>query len=125
MFADGDYVPLAAEGAQAAHVVAFARRHGDEVLLAVTGRLFAGLGCPPGVLPVGDAWQDTALALQGSGLRHGRYRDVLTGRVVVVTDERLALAAVLAVLPFALLHGPVDAAADSTREATAHDGGRL
>jgi (1->4)-alpha-D-glucan 1-alpha-D-glucosylmutase len=124
LFADGDYVPLAAEGAQAAHVVAFARRHGDEVLLAVTGRLFAGLGCPPGVLPVGDAWQDTALALQGSGLRHGRYRDVLTGRVVVVTDERLALAAVLAVLPFALLHGPVDGEAGGAAD-SAHDGGRL
>ena len=40
---DGDYSGLSASGARAAHVLAFARRHGRHVLVTIAGRLFAQL----------------------------------------------------------------------------------
>ncbi|MCX8115929.1 MAG: malto-oligosyltrehalose synthase, partial [Burkholderiaceae bacterium] len=64
LFEHGEYVPLAATGAKAAHVVAFARRHGDEIAIARAGRLFARLGAAVGELPLGEAvWGDTAVDL--------------------------------------------------------------
>ncbi|MEW5878998.1 MAG: malto-oligosyltrehalose synthase [Pseudomonadota bacterium] len=64
LFEQGEYVPLEATGAKAAHVVAFARRHGDEVAIVIAGRLFARLGAAVGELPVGEAvWGDTAVDL--------------------------------------------------------------
>src|SRR5262249_48355999 len=57
-----EYEPLTADGARAAHVVAYLR--GGDVLV-VAPRL---------VLGVGDDWQDTALTVPG-----GRWQDVLTG----------------------------------------------
>ncbi|HEX4883377.1 MAG TPA: malto-oligosyltrehalose synthase, partial [Casimicrobiaceae bacterium] len=36
----GDYVPLDTHGTHARHVLAFARRHGDETMIVVAGRLF-------------------------------------------------------------------------------------
>jgi (1->4)-alpha-D-glucan 1-alpha-D-glucosylmutase len=61
---DPVYVPLAAHGSKARHVVAFARR--DTVV--VVPRLVIGLG---------DDWQSTALALPP-----GRWRDVVTDTTV-------------------------------------------
>ena len=64
LFEHGEYVPLEATGEKAAHVVAFARRHGDEIAIAIAGRLFAGLGAAVGELPLGEAvWGDTAVDL--------------------------------------------------------------
>jgi (1->4)-alpha-D-glucan 1-alpha-D-glucosylmutase len=68
LFARGEYVPLAASGARGEHVVAFARRLGDVGLIAVAGRLWASLGLPPGMPPLGkDLWQDTAVDLAPLG----------------------------------------------------------
>jgi (1->4)-alpha-D-glucan 1-alpha-D-glucosylmutase len=70
LFALGSYEPLEAKGARSAHVVAFARRHGPDVLVTIVPRLVAGLERDP-------AWGDTSLDLPtmpaGSVLR-----DVLT-----------------------------------------------
>jgi (1->4)-alpha-D-glucan 1-alpha-D-glucosylmutase len=44
LFRDGDYRALKTGGRHADHVVAFARRHAGATLVAVAGRLFAGLG---------------------------------------------------------------------------------
>ncbi|GAB4479516.1 MAG: hypothetical protein OHK0044_27090 [Burkholderiaceae bacterium] len=68
LFEHGEYVALAATGAKAAHVVAFARRLGDEVAIVIAGRLFAGLGAAVGELPLGAAvWGDTAVDLSPLG----------------------------------------------------------
>ena len=59
LFRDGDYLALKTAGAQGDHVVAFARRHAGTTLVAIAGRLWAGLGVEPGRLPLGDAvWGD-------------------------------------------------------------------
>jgi (1->4)-alpha-D-glucan 1-alpha-D-glucosylmutase len=43
IFATGDYRPLPARGAHAAHVIAFARSHGKEAIVVAVGRHFAPL----------------------------------------------------------------------------------
>ncbi len=43
LFSEGSYEPLAVEGPLSRHVVAFARRHEDQVLVVVAGRLFVDL----------------------------------------------------------------------------------
>src|SRR5205085_968512 len=81
LFAEGDYMPVAAHGARAEHVCAFARRHAGTAVLVVAPRLMARLalaaeadgkpapdGLPPVRLPVGEAiWRDTTLALPEGG----------------------------------------------------------
>jgi (1->4)-alpha-D-glucan 1-alpha-D-glucosylmutase len=107
LFARGNYVPVAVTGMHARHVLAYARRLGEDGLIAVSGRFFASLGTEAGVAPVGgDVWSDTALELPfvtpGT-----RLTDELTGEVKEATTTGLGLAAAFARLPFALFsYGP-------------------
>jgi (1->4)-alpha-D-glucan 1-alpha-D-glucosylmutase len=101
LFADDDYRSLAARGARAKHVVAFARTHGRDGVLVVAGRLFASLGLDTGELPLGGAvWADTALDVPfvapGTALRN-----VLTGETLAA-DGRIALAQAFGTFPAAL-----------------------
>jgi (1->4)-alpha-D-glucan 1-alpha-D-glucosylmutase len=66
LFREGSYEGLVAEGALARHVVAFARRHEDQMLLVVAGRLFVGLCPEDSAAPV--------LALPGEGRGATRLR---------------------------------------------------
>ena len=79
LFAEGAYQPIRAEGAGAAHVVAFARMLGTRAVIAVVPRLM-NHGLPEGhQIPVGpEVWKDTRLFLpeELSGLT---YRHVFTG----------------------------------------------
>lgn len=104
LFLDGDYVPLAIEGERADHAIAFARRHGGEVALAVVPRLCVGLtrGRTP---PVGDAvWGDTRVVLPPD-LHAVRLRDVFTGGEVKAEAGVMRVADVLRVLPVSLCTG--------------------
>jgi (1->4)-alpha-D-glucan 1-alpha-D-glucosylmutase len=107
LFRDGAYVPLAARGPRAEHVVAVGRRHETETVIAVAPRLVARLGPGP---PVGPLWADTWLALP-EPWPASAYRSVLTGEPVEVALREgcpsLALESVLASFPVALLE-PVD-----------------
>ncbi|HEX2026478.1 MAG TPA: malto-oligosyltrehalose synthase [Nitriliruptorales bacterium] len=98
LFLAGSYEPLAADGARAQHVVAFARRHGDRWAVAVVPRLTVTL--VPGDWPLGDVWADTTVPLP-----HTHCRDALTGRSLRADDGRLRLADALQHLPVALLTG--------------------
>jgi (1->4)-alpha-D-glucan 1-alpha-D-glucosylmutase len=93
LFARGDYLTLEVTGRRSGHAVAFARRHGGQVVMAVAARL---------TLDLDEAgWNDTAVRLpEGS---ETRWRDVLMG-----AEHRLNGAAPLADLlgshhPVALL----------------------
>ena len=103
LFRDGDYLALRSAGAHAEHVVAFARRHAGTTLVAIAGRLWAGLGTQAGQLPVGEAvWGDTAIAVPS--LREGmRLVDALTGAVVTVEGRRIRLGTAFASFPGAVL----------------------
>jgi (1->4)-alpha-D-glucan 1-alpha-D-glucosylmutase len=101
LFADGDYHALEAQGAKAAHVVAFARTLEDQAIITVVPRLVVGLTDGEELPPVGAVWGDTQLTLNES-LPSGRYRDVLTAKEYDIA-KGLALSDLLATLPVALL----------------------
>jgi (1->4)-alpha-D-glucan 1-alpha-D-glucosylmutase len=107
LFARGEYVPLSLEGSGADHVVAFARRHGDEKIIVAVPRQVAGLTGTSLVDPIGPTiWGETRLVL-GDGLEATRYRDDFTGKDLSTGVSNgaagLALGEVFSVLPFALL----------------------
>ena len=106
LFAAGDYRPLPAQGAKARHVVAFGRVHEQAALVAIAGRLYAGLALEPERPPVGNLWADTAVDLS-SLPAGGRWRDALTGRTLDAGGGSLPLDYAFATLPVALLvHEP-------------------
>jgi (1->4)-alpha-D-glucan 1-alpha-D-glucosylmutase len=109
LFAHGDYVPLAGDGAQSERVLAFARRlttgADSRELVVVVPRLTARLGRGEGDLPLGPVWGDTTIRVPNAA--PAGYRDLLTGKRVE-TDAAgeellLRLADLFDVLPIALL----------------------
>jgi (1->4)-alpha-D-glucan 1-alpha-D-glucosylmutase len=111
LFRDGSYVPLQAEGARAAHVVAYARRNGDRALVTIAGRLFATLGVRRPDLPCGAVWEDTRIAVPF--LEEGEtLTNLLGGERCTVRGGVLQLSEALAHLPGAVLVR--DRAADAT-----------
>jgi len=104
LFNSGDYLAVAAAGSRARHLIAFARRAGNEGLVAVAGRLFASLGLDAGAAPLGGAvWGDTAIELpflaDGTTLT-----DALSGAKLTVRGGTLAVSQLFECLPCALLH---------------------
>ncbi|MGE5526508.1 MAG: malto-oligosyltrehalose synthase [Rhodospirillaceae bacterium] len=104
VFEQGGYQALHTSGARSDHLVAYARRHGDEAVVAIAGRLWAKLGGPAGTVPLGPAfWGDTAVDL--SPLRAmGSAVNVLTGTPVQLTDEGLRIADTFSDFPGALIY---------------------
>ena len=93
LFESGDYVPLEAIGDRADHLVAFARRYGEEISITVATRFHAKLaGDPDSLLPAPRSWTGTYVELpeelSGTGLGN-----VLTGESVeaVERDGRILL----------------------------------
>jgi (1->4)-alpha-D-glucan 1-alpha-D-glucosylmutase len=85
LFREGDYRPLAAEGARREHVFAFARTHGEQHAIVAVPRLVANLVPDADVAPLGErVWGDTLIALPDPPA--GAYRQAFTGRCV--TPER-------------------------------------
>jgi (1->4)-alpha-D-glucan 1-alpha-D-glucosylmutase len=103
LFLRGDYLPLAASGDKADHVVAFSRRHEGREVIVIAPRLIVGLTDGELSDPIGDAiWGETCLPLPDS--RPGtRLRDQFTNQVVEVGGNAIALGAALAHFPCALL----------------------
>ena len=104
LFAYGDYRPIPASGANADHVVAFARTHGAQGIVAVAGRLFLQQGLQAGTWPVGEFWQDTALALPFIAAG-SIVTDVLSGEALATEGGgQWPLARLCRNFPLALLH---------------------
>ncbi|MBB6083016.1 malto-oligosyltrehalose synthase [Castellaniella defragrans] len=102
--AGSGYVPVAAEGPRARHVVAFLRGGGEDWALVVAPRLCA---LPLAGYARGEAaeacryWEGTALVLPPAGA--GGWKDVLgAGAAEAGSDGRLPLAALLRRWPVAL-----------------------
>jgi len=91
VFSAGEYLPLEATGDRADHVVAYARRNGDDTVLVAVPRLVGQLGENPD-------WGNTAIPLP----RGARWRSRLTGAEVEGGDAMMA-ATLFADLPVALL----------------------
>jgi (1->4)-alpha-D-glucan 1-alpha-D-glucosylmutase len=106
LFLDGEYLPLDAEGPGSRHLVAFARRLGPAVSLAIVPRLTARFESG-GTGPVGEqAWSTTRLPLPDA-LGAPTWRNLFTGEAVAAAASAagatLALRDVLATCPVALL----------------------
>ncbi len=98
LFTEGDYLPVAATGAGAENVVAFARRREDEWALVVAPRWVTQLGCKPPEWKTCE-WGNTALSpLEGAP---AAWTNVYTGAVV----RSLRLSGILRDFPVALLEG--------------------
>lgn len=84
LFQQGEYLPLAVQGAQADHVVAFVRKSENASVLVVVPRLIAGLlnHGDPDLPPVGAAiWGDTHVLFPfHDALR--KVRNVFTGEIL-------------------------------------------
>jgi (1->4)-alpha-D-glucan 1-alpha-D-glucosylmutase len=79
---EGSYEPLPVTGERAAHVVAFARTHGEKtVMCAVAVRLGAVLLGPKGVVPDPEWWGDTHVEAQG---QRWPARDLFAESVVAI-----------------------------------------
>ncbi len=102
LFAQGDYLPLAAEGPAADHVIAFARIDQNTAAVSAAARLTmrlldktGGLAIPPA------AWKGTKLRLP-RGVDPA-FRNVFTGRPLEAIEDGVPLEKVLNDLPVALL----------------------
>jgi (1->4)-alpha-D-glucan 1-alpha-D-glucosylmutase len=103
LFAQGDYRPIAATGARAQNVLAFARSFRGELIIAAAGRLFASLRTDIGTPPVGDVWRETVLDL--SWLKSPLSAvNVLTGESHVIGSRDVPLDELFRHFPGALLH---------------------
>jgi (1->4)-alpha-D-glucan 1-alpha-D-glucosylmutase len=113
LFRDGGYEALHAHGSKGRHVVAFARHHEGQSVIAVAGRLFVGLAvdaeskAAPAAdahwLPLGEpAWGDTTLRLRG-WVDGTRFENILTGETLVLRKGALAMSEVFASFPGAVL----------------------
>jgi (1->4)-alpha-D-glucan 1-alpha-D-glucosylmutase len=120
LFRDGGYEAVHARGPKERHVVAFARRQGEESLIAVAGRLFVGLATTAESeaaqqaashwLPLGEAvWGDTAVTLPDwAGEEGARWENILTGETLTVRSGGLPMAELFASFPGAVLRRVVD-----------------
>jgi (1->4)-alpha-D-glucan 1-alpha-D-glucosylmutase len=108
LFQEGEYLPLAVEGAKANHVVAFARKSETSSVLVVAPRLVAGLlnDIDVNVPPIGPrVWEDTHILIPFCSCSE-KYRNVFTGEVLDLEKsdgyEKIAVSKVLAEFPVAL-----------------------
>lgn len=82
LFQEGEYLPLAVHGANARHIVAFARRQRDTSAIVVVPRLCAQLLKDTSTALLDPAvWRDTQVLCNGNGTR--AYRNAFTLETVV------------------------------------------
>jgi (1->4)-alpha-D-glucan 1-alpha-D-glucosylmutase len=110
LFDEGDYVALSVEGERSRHVVAYARRAGDQTSIVVVGRFLSTLGAAT-QRPLGDVWGDARILLPET-IPAARWRDVIGGETVeveprptehAITSRGIRLSNLFTRLPLALL----------------------
>jgi len=102
LFAEGNYVPLRADGPGSAHVVGFVRQRGADALIVLVTRLPVRLQPDleaPLIRPA--LWQGTFVSPPGS-LRSAGWRNVLRGDDPRADGDRLMVQDVFASLPVAI-----------------------
>lgn len=85
LFRQGDYLPLTATGSQADNVITYAREVNATALIVVAPRLVFGTTEESPETPHHTGWAQTQVSLPES-LANRRYRDILSGEEIGVTD---------------------------------------
>jgi (1->4)-alpha-D-glucan 1-alpha-D-glucosylmutase len=106
LFQDGEYLPLIVEGANADHVVAFARMSAKSNVLVVVPHLVAGLLDDADVPPIGErVWEDTEIVLPFCTCSD-KYRNIFTGELLetqkIDGGEKISVSLLLADFPVAV-----------------------
>ncbi len=106
LFLRGEYIPLEVHGEKQQHVVAFARRGGQNTAVVIVPRLIATLPGPEGWLPMGgQVWGETQVGL-ADDFPDREYLNLFTGEALrterVDGGQRLVLADALRVFPVGL-----------------------
>jgi (1->4)-alpha-D-glucan 1-alpha-D-glucosylmutase len=106
LFQDGEYLPLVVEGANADHVVAFARMSAKSNVLVVVPHLVAGLLDDADVPPIGErVWEDTEIVLPFCTCSD-KYRNIFTGELLetqkIDGGEKISVSLLLADFPVAV-----------------------
>jgi (1->4)-alpha-D-glucan 1-alpha-D-glucosylmutase len=102
LFAEGDYLPVKAEGPMGEHICAFARRKDRTWILAIAPRLIGAM-VYRGMMPLGEIWGSTAARLPADAPRE--WRSLITGEAIELSQENLLpLSDVLKNFPVALLY---------------------
>jgi (1->4)-alpha-D-glucan 1-alpha-D-glucosylmutase len=104
LFGTGAYQPVSCDGPMSGHVFCFTRSLGETDVLVTVPRLVCGLLQMDAGGPFGKGgWAESELILP-EPRRHGRARDVFTGRTLRITARRrVRLDEVFGVFPIALL----------------------
>jgi (1->4)-alpha-D-glucan 1-alpha-D-glucosylmutase len=103
LFSEGSYIPLLAHGSKEENVIAYARSHGEEVIIVAAPRFSYSLMHGSEAPPIGHAWSDTHLRVDTS-LAVADLRNLFTGeRVTLRNGSGLLCGDLFAQLPFALL----------------------
>jgi len=107
LFREGSYIPLKVSGERAAHLLAYARKLGDEVAIIAMPRLYVRLLSEKHRFPHGaDVWGDTRIELPKK-IAGVSFENAMNRKSVAVQssgDERvLTAAAVFSDFPVALL----------------------
>ena len=97
LYRSGDYQPLTVKGANAKHVLAFARKAGNKSLVAVIPLQISKWLEEGKLLPVSDLWKDTHIILPSAG----PYTHILTGENV--PSRSVYMADCLKAFPCALI----------------------
>jgi (1->4)-alpha-D-glucan 1-alpha-D-glucosylmutase len=98
LYAEGDYRPLEAEGSRSSNILSFVRQRGEDALVVAVPRLWAGLTDGENLFVDATKWGNTTLALP-----EGRWRNVITGREIEATGNRLTIGDLIGTIPFAVL----------------------
>ncbi|MFH0753455.1 MAG: malto-oligosyltrehalose synthase [Candidatus Omnitrophota bacterium] len=89
VFAGSTYLPAMIEGGLSHHVVAFVRSRGEKMILAVAARFFAGLNISETEkVPSQALWQDTRIILPEGFVYPSSFKDVVTGNIIKVYNDR-------------------------------------
>ncbi|HNT43149.1 MAG TPA: malto-oligosyltrehalose synthase [Syntrophorhabdaceae bacterium] len=105
VFEKGEYIPLEAAGTRSEHVIAFARRFLNTMIIVVVPRFVAKVLSSPG-MTFEDMWEDTMVIVPESS-EGATFRNVLTGEELARTRRQglsgLACSGLFRNLPVALL----------------------
>jgi (1->4)-alpha-D-glucan 1-alpha-D-glucosylmutase len=105
VFEKGEYIPLEAAGARSGHVIAFARRFLNTMIIVVVPRFIAKVLSSPG-MTFEDMWEDTMVIVPEVS-DEVTFRNVFTGEEVARTRRQgfsgLACSGLFRNLPVALL----------------------